>query len=223
MSMPHAGVVSAAHDTKNGILQPQDLEGLGEYSIRASVVSPSVNVLCVNMEASELEPLIYVTWPNANTTQTPDNQTMPWSGYQGDVQPLPGQTYLNSTAVDDIFEWGADFQRQPPVFPMVLRSFILSDLFLTYCNSYPSISTQWSTSQSPTATRSTCSLNPTPSQTTPCANSGPSSPPPAARTTTSPEPAKVLSKRSAKTPPTRTPTPHPSPTPPRSGLMTGGT
>lgn len=30
MSMPHAGVFSAAHDPKNGILQPEDLAGLGE-------------------------------------------------------------------------------------------------------------------------------------------------------------------------------------------------
>jgi len=65
MAMPHAGVVAAAHDAKNEILQPEDLAGVGEYNVRAAVVSPSVNVLCANMNATELKPLIYVDWPNA--------------------------------------------------------------------------------------------------------------------------------------------------------------
>lgn len=106
MSMPHAGVFSAAHDPKNGILQPEDLAGLGEYSLRASVVSPSVNVLCVNMDEAELEPLVLTLWPNGTT----------WL--------QPGKLYPNSTVVDDIFEWGATYDRQPPYFPMVC-SFVL--------------------------------------------------------------------------------------------------
>ena len=129
MSMPHAGVFSAAHDPKNGILQPEDLAGLGEYSLRASVVSPSVNVLCANMNATELEPLVYVLWPNAITTDSDiPGQQMAWTGYQNEAQLQPGQLYFNSTVVDDIFEWGATYERQPPVFPMV-------HLFLSHSNS----------------------------------------------------------------------------------------
>jgi hypothetical protein len=119
MSMPHAGVFSAAHDPKNGILQPQDLEGLGEYSVRASVVSPSVNVLCANMNATELKPLIYVDWPNATTTTSVTGQKLATPSYESQVRLEPGELYLNSTVVDDIFEWGATYQRQPPIFPMV--------------------------------------------------------------------------------------------------------
>ncbi|RYP45232.1 hypothetical protein DL768_008395 [Monosporascus sp. mg162] len=59
IAMPHPGVYSAATDPINGILQPSDLENVGGYSIRASVVSPSLNVMCVNMSPSELAPLIY--------------------------------------------------------------------------------------------------------------------------------------------------------------------
>jgi hypothetical protein len=70
MSLPHAGVFYAAHDPKNGILQPEDLAGVGEYSIRASVVSPSLNVLCANMNSVELSPLLYVNFPNAQTNTT---------------------------------------------------------------------------------------------------------------------------------------------------------
>ncbi len=120
MSMPHAGVFSAAHDAKNGILQPEDLAGVGEYSIRASVVSPTVNVLCVNMNSTELAPLVYTEWPNAITNNSDiPNQKIPWSGYEDEIQVQTGQTYLNKTVVDDIFEWGAAYGRQPPVFPMV--------------------------------------------------------------------------------------------------------
>jgi hypothetical protein len=120
MSMPHAGVFSAAHDSTNGILQPEDLAGVGEYSVRASVVSPSVNVLCVNMIDSELDPLIYSSWPNAIPSRSDVPGLQP--GYQDGVQLLPGQLYLNSTVVDDIFEWGAAYDRQPPIFPIVRQS-----------------------------------------------------------------------------------------------------
>jgi hypothetical protein len=120
LSMPHSGLLAASKLANNGILQPTDLEGLGEYSIRASVVSPSVNVLCVNMLESEIDPLIYVTFPNAHITKDPStNQSQASTSYADDIHPIDGKTYMNSTAVDDIFLWGEKYQRQPPVFPMV--------------------------------------------------------------------------------------------------------
>lgn len=121
LAMPHAGVFSAARDPKNGILQPEELAGVGEYSISASVVSPTVNVLCVNMNETELAPIVYTAWPNAitNTSSFP-NQKVAWSGYQADISALMANgTKLNKTAVDDIFQWGFDKHgRYPPVFPM---------------------------------------------------------------------------------------------------------
>ena len=133
MSMPHAGVFSAAHDPKNGILQPEDLDGLGEYSIRASVVSPSVNVLCANMEETELKPLIYTLWPDPITNDSSiPGQQVPYPGYQNDVQLLTGQSYLNSTVVDDLFQWGAAYARQPPIFGMVRNSSLSQRRLLTW-------------------------------------------------------------------------------------------
>lgn len=80
MSMPHAGIFTAAHDGKNNILQPEELAGVGEYSLRASVISPTVNVLCVNMNQTELEPLIYADWPGALTNRSTENpqQKLAW-------------------------------------------------------------------------------------------------------------------------------------------------
>jgi hypothetical protein len=80
MSMPHAGVLSAAHDPINNILQPEELAGVGEYYLRASVVSPTINVLCANMNKSEISPLIYVEWPGANWTNStwPPDQKIAW-------------------------------------------------------------------------------------------------------------------------------------------------
>jgi hypothetical protein len=46
LAMPHVGVLAAAQTPKNAILQSEDLAGVGQYSLRASVVSPAVNVLC---------------------------------------------------------------------------------------------------------------------------------------------------------------------------------
>lgn len=121
LAMPHAGVIAAAKDPKNSIVQPSELEGVGEYSLRAAVVSPAVNVLCANVEAEEIAPLVYVTWPNALLTTSKDStgQKLAMDNFTGDIQLLPGQAYLNSTEVDDIFQWGKKYGRQPPVFRMV--------------------------------------------------------------------------------------------------------
>jgi len=81
MSMPHAGVFSAARDRKNDILQPEDLAGVGEYSLRAAVVSPTINVLCVNMKATEMDPLIYVRWPDATTIESTNFPTQKLAWY----------------------------------------------------------------------------------------------------------------------------------------------
>lgn len=43
-------------------------QGLGEYSIQASVPSPGVNVLCANMSSAEMAPMVYATWPSFNGT-----------------------------------------------------------------------------------------------------------------------------------------------------------
>ncbi|KAH9208642.1 hypothetical protein DL95DRAFT_373071 [Leptodontidium sp. 2 PMI_412] len=120
LSMPHAGIFDAARAPKNGILQPEELAGVGEYAIEASVVSPSLNVLCVNLNKTELSPLIYTEFPTAITTNTSGipGQKQAYDGYAKDVQFIPGKEYLNSTVVDDIFEWGPTYGRQPPVFPM---------------------------------------------------------------------------------------------------------
>ena len=122
MSMPHAGVVAAAHDPINKILQPADLAGVGEYSLRGSVVSPTVNVLCANMNPSELAPLVYTNWTNAHTNISADvpGHKLAYPGYETDVTAAFAQNpFLNRTAVDDIFQWGPSYNRFPPVFPEV--------------------------------------------------------------------------------------------------------
>ena len=126
LSMPHAGIFDAARAPQNGVLQPEELAGVGEYSIEAAVVSPSLNVLCANLNKTELAPLIYTEFPDAITTNTcgiPD-QLQAYDGFANDVQVIPGKDYLNSTVVDDIFEWGPTHGRQPPIFPMVSSSYI---------------------------------------------------------------------------------------------------
>ncbi|RYC63216.1 hypothetical protein CHU98_g3002 [Xylaria longipes] len=117
LAMPHAGVYAAGTDPINGILQPSELMGLGEYSIRASVVSPVVNVMCVNMNEDELAPLVYTRWPNARTknlTETSE-QKIGVSDWQRDVP----TEWINHTVVDDIFKWGKGPEgRRPPAFQL---------------------------------------------------------------------------------------------------------
>ncbi|KAF3760726.1 hypothetical protein M406DRAFT_21639, partial [Cryphonectria parasitica EP155] len=126
LAMPHPGVYKAATNrTLNGILQPSDLDGVGSYNISASVISPAVNVLCVNMNQTELAPLVYTTWPNAIVNKpTTGDGLVGWSGWELDVPAFnnsaadddDASNWLNATVVDDVFRWGAQYQRRPPVF-----------------------------------------------------------------------------------------------------------
>jgi hypothetical protein len=104
--MPHAGITAAAKDPKNEIVQPANFGGVGEYSLKVSVVSSAANVLCANVNETEIAPLIYVTWPYATilTSKEIPTQKLASADCANDVQLLPGESYLNSTVVDDIFE-----------------------------------------------------------------------------------------------------------------------
>ncbi|KAK8056648.1 hypothetical protein PG993_001875 [Apiospora rasikravindrae] len=119
LAMPHPGVYAAATDPRNKILQPSALSGVGEYQIKASVVSPVVNTLCVNLSPHELEPLVYTAWPDAKrkSSEIPD-QSMADPAWLNDIPLADDKTWLNRTAVDDIFRWGPKYGRRPPIFPM---------------------------------------------------------------------------------------------------------
>lgn len=107
LAMPHAGVFAAARDQRNGIMQPEELDSEGTYSLTASVPSPVMHVLCVNMNETELAPIVYDAWPN----HEPFNVSK-WNDVKGNA------TTTNVTVVDDIFGWN-DGQsiNAPPVFP----------------------------------------------------------------------------------------------------------
>lgn len=128
MALPHPGVVEAALNPVNSILQPEELSGVGEYNIKAGVVSPAVNVLCVDMSTKDLAPLVYTSWPNANTTSTGvGSQKIGWPGWEGEVpaavNKTGGKELLNRTSVDDIFRWGPSYGRRPPVFQLLPADF----------------------------------------------------------------------------------------------------
>ncbi|KAK7409330.1 hypothetical protein QQX98_008509 [Neonectria punicea] len=130
LAMPHPGVYAAATLPENGILQPDDLSGVGEYTVRAGVVSPATNVLCANVDEDELAPLIYTEWPNALNNKTGvSDQVKGWAGWEGDIpQPFDKKdkpNYLNRTKLDDIFKWGPKYERRPPVFQLYPYDFNL--------------------------------------------------------------------------------------------------
>lgn len=113
--MPHSGVFEAARNPRNNILQPEELNSEGTYSLRASVPSPVMNVICVNMNKEELKPIVYDTWNNDELVNITS-----WAS--------PGlmdkATTTNKTAVDDIFGWGSDSRLDyPPVFAKYPKTF----------------------------------------------------------------------------------------------------
>ncbi len=113
MAMPHAGIFQAARDPKNNIMQPADLEGLGEYNIIASLPSPAINVLCANMSEEDLEPIIYTKWPGSKGKFSNEDLTI----WPQQVPVVTDTEWLNKTAVDDLFGFGEKYNRRPPVFP----------------------------------------------------------------------------------------------------------
>ena len=110
IAMPHVGLVKAARDPRNGIMQPEDLDGLGLYSIQASLPSPVVHVLCANMEREELAPIIYEAWP-----RLPGPVNMSSWPQQVDFKDLDSGHI--KTTVDDLFHWGEQYDQKPPLFP----------------------------------------------------------------------------------------------------------
>ena len=112
LAMPHSGIFQAARDIRNDILQPEDLNGEGIYSLRASVPSPVMNVLCANMNHDELKPIIYAEW-NGETVDIGN-----WKNLQ------PKASTNNKTVVDDIFGWNdGKGIHSPPVFPRYPKPF----------------------------------------------------------------------------------------------------
>lgn len=113
LAYPHTGVISAARDPSNMISQPKDLDGVGRYTINASVPSPVLHSLCATVSEDHLAPLIFKKW---NITSVEVNQTT-WPAkvlnYDESLRP-----YRNGTALDHIFEWGKDYGETawPPVF-----------------------------------------------------------------------------------------------------------
>src|SRR5690348_14921563 len=122
-------------DPANGIIKPADLLGSGEYSIQATAVSPTINVMCVNVARDVIAPLVYTTWPNAtNINGSVPNQKIGGYNYQDDIPRKREHEFLNATAVDDVFRWGRKYGRVPPVFRMV-RPLGHSDMNETCTNS----------------------------------------------------------------------------------------
>lgn len=117
LSMPHPVVYYSA-----AVEFPQLIKGtgFGEHSLTASVVSPTSNTLCVNMQKSEVAPLVYVEWPNARFNTSTTGNKIAADDWTVDV---PANTSLSAnitqTNVGAIFKWGSLYNRKPPVFQQV--------------------------------------------------------------------------------------------------------
>ena len=120
LAFPHAGVATAARDPKNGITQPEDLDGVGRYSINASVASPLLHSLCATVSEKHLAPLIFEKWRLTN--ETLNHTSWPEQLRFSNTHPSP---YLGGTALDDIFEWGEKYGKYswPPVFMRLPQDF----------------------------------------------------------------------------------------------------
>ncbi|KAF2834162.1 hypothetical protein M501DRAFT_944746 [Patellaria atrata CBS 101060] len=113
LAMPHAGIFEASRNQINGLMQPEELDGLGVYSVHASVPNPVANVLCTNVKEEEIAPLIYDKWPHAK-----DNWT------SGEFPGVFTDIHVgNRTVFDEVFGWKNESGRQPPFFAKLPKPF----------------------------------------------------------------------------------------------------
>ena len=89
---------------------------MGVYSVRASVPSPVLNVICANLDERELAPIIYTQWPEQRRMPFNASSLALWPS-KYDFTRL--NNYSITTVVDDIFQWGPKYgaHAHPPVFP----------------------------------------------------------------------------------------------------------
>ncbi|KAL4804589.1 hypothetical protein BDV18DRAFT_26369 [Aspergillus unguis] len=117
-AMPHGGIIGAANHPANDIIQPEDQSGEGMYELEASVPSPAINVLCVGMNATELEPIVYTSWPNHQQFNA-----VKWTTETASDVPQP-ENWRNRTVVDDIFGFGPDYPGQyAPIFGKLPKAY----------------------------------------------------------------------------------------------------
>lgn len=118
LSMPHPVVYYSAQVE---FPDPVKGTGFGEHTIRASVVSPTSNTLCVNMNRSEVAPLVYVEFPNARYTNASDGRRIAFKDWEKDLDAniTSYRENITQTQVETIFKWGPVYDRKPPIFPQV--------------------------------------------------------------------------------------------------------
>jgi hypothetical protein len=124
MAMPHAGVVGAAMDPINKIMQPEDLDGQGLYRIRASVPSPVVHVLCAMLTKEDMDPYVLQTNLTTNEVGLPSPYNL-------------SDPFLGGTPLDELFSWGPAYgdYTWPPVFgklPIGYNTIVNDTLHLPY-------------------------------------------------------------------------------------------
>jgi hypothetical protein len=111
LALPHVGVSNAARDQRNIMPQPELSDTIEAYSLWASVPSPAINVLCVHLNKTELQPLVYEAWPNNEVVNSTSWGSLP--GIRDNA------TTKNRTVVDELFGWDLNDTTTllwPPVF-----------------------------------------------------------------------------------------------------------
>jgi hypothetical protein len=111
LALPHVGVANAARDKRNIMPQSEMSDTIEAYSLWASVPSPLINVLCVHLNQTELQPIVYEAWPNSEVVNFTTWNTIP--GIRDNA------TTINRTVVDEIFGWDPNdttTRHWPPVF-----------------------------------------------------------------------------------------------------------
>ena len=123
MALPHTGIPEVLWLPDNSLFsQPESdvsylhpilpdcsdfLKGFGEITLDASVLTPTVNVLCASASQEELDPLVWDSWQADNHIDTskiwPDDYSLP-------------KNFQNRTDLDPIFGFGAP--HPPPIFPV---------------------------------------------------------------------------------------------------------
>lgn len=108
LAMPHSGVIYAAKNASNHLLQPEQTDGYGTYIVEASVASPALNILCSSLNQSQAEYFIMQNATNATDLSR-----------RGSLDPVLQKRYNFNTNATFVYTGPEDNTTlyEPPRFP----------------------------------------------------------------------------------------------------------
>jgi hypothetical protein len=117
-------VIEAARNPTNGLQQADEFDARERYQLRAALPTTYVNVVCVNVNKTDLAGMVYEAHPGTTLNATRD---LSESGTYWYMKSMDWDRFLQfNTSLDDIFGWDDDRRKRPAFykFPVAFNTIV---------------------------------------------------------------------------------------------------